>query len=52
MDKKLCENCGLPLGERPPTTKYCLRDFCVKQVHRKNVKKSLEKKKVEKIKGG
>lgn len=37
--EKVCENCGLSLGERPPLTKYCLRVDCVKEVNGRWAKK-------------
>jgi len=44
---RLCENCNMPLGNRVPSARYCLRVDCRKDIERKQGKKAREKKKKE-----
>ena len=43
-EERLCINCGLPLGERHPLAKLCLRPECLKSVQRKHNKNVNERK--------
>lgn len=45
IPNRLCENCGLALGNRYFTTKYCLRKLCRTEVNKRNAKNSIERKK-------
>ncbi len=38
-----CENCGLPLGNRCPSARYCLRKACRTEVGKIDNKNSREK---------
>ena len=45
---RLCENCGLPLGNRVPSARYCLRLACRNELNKKWNKSFLEKRKLVK----